>query len=77
MNLNVLTEKIIGCAIEVHRNIGPGLLESVYEAALCIELDNACLKFARQKVLPVKYKNQVIGDFRIDILVEDSVVIEL
>ena len=77
MIINKLTEKIIGCAIEVHKSLGPGLLESIYEAALCIELKNQKLNYVQQKILPVEYKGQKIGDFRIDILVEDTVVIEL
>ncbi|MGC9365115.1 MAG: GxxExxY protein [Fidelibacterota bacterium] len=77
MELNKLTEKIIGCCIEVHKNLGPGLLETIYEAALCIELKNHGLKFERQKPLPVNYKNETIGEFRIDLLVEDAVVLEL
>ncbi len=76
-DLNEITEKIIGCAIEVHRHLGPGLLESVYEKALVIELKNAKLRNERQKCLPVKYKNQSVGEFKIDILVENKVVLEL
>jgi len=75
--LNKITEKIIGCAIEVHRNLGPGLLESVYEKALAIELKDDGLKYVRQKKLPVKYKNKSIGEFKIDILVENKIVLEL
>jgi GxxExxY protein len=77
MELNKITEKIIGCAIEVHNQLGPGLLESIYESALCIELDSISLKYIRQKALPVIYKDFNIGDFRIDLLVENSVVVEL
>jgi len=75
--LNQLTKRIIGCAIEVHRNLGPGLLESVYEAALCIELDLGGLSYERQKVVPVSYKGRPIGEHRLDILVEDTVILEL
>jgi GxxExxY protein len=75
--LKQLTERIIGCAIEVHRQLGPGLLECTYEAALCIELTAAGLKFVRQPVLPVVYKGQVIGEYRLDLIVEDSVVVEI
>ncbi len=75
--LNKITEKIIGCSIEVHQTLGPGLLESVYESALCAEFDLQNIKYEKQKVLPVVYKNQNIGDFRIDILVEDVIVLEL
>lgn len=77
MELNKITEKIIGCAIEVHKQLRPGLLESIYESALCIELDSISLKYIRQKALPVIHKDFNIGDFRIDLLVENSVVVEL
>jgi GxxExxY protein len=77
MTLNELTEKIIGAAIAVHRELGPGLLEAVYEAALCIELDDLGLKYRRQLVIPVKYKHRPIGVHRLDLLVEDRVVVEL
>lgn len=77
MELNKITEKIIGCSIEVHKALGPGLLESVYEKALCIELEEQGINFEKQKILPVKYKDQVIGEFKIDIVVENSVVVEL
>ena len=72
-----LTEKIIGCAIEVHRTLGPGLLESTYESALCVELQLAGLNFQRQLVVPVAYKNQPVGEYRLDLVVEKLVVLEL
>ena len=72
-----LTDKIIGCAIEVHRHLGPGLLESVYESALCIELEHHPLKFQCQLALPIKYRERLIGELRLDIIVENSVVFEL
>ena len=72
-----LTEKIIGCAIEVHRTLGPGLLESTYESALCVELQLAGIKFQRQFVVPVTYKNHAVGDYRLDLVVENTVVIEI
>ena len=72
-----LTERIIGCAIEVHRVLGPGLLEASYEAALAIELEAAKLRFQRQLLVPVSYKGRPIGEHRLDFLVEDAVVVEL
>ena len=75
--LNQLTQRIIGCAIEVHRHLGPGLLESIYESALCIELEIAGLAFERQKPVPVTYKGYTLGEHRLDILVEDTVILEL
>ena len=59
--INKLTEKIIGCAIEVHRVLGPGLLESVYEEALCVELSDAGLKFQRQVNIPAIYKGRQVN----------------
>jgi GxxExxY protein len=72
-----LTDKIIGCAIEVHKTLGPGLLESTYESALCVELQLAGLNFQRQLVIPITYKNQSVGDYRLDLLVEKSVIVEI
>jgi len=77
-DMNKLTEKIIGCAIEVHKHLGPGLLESAYEECLCYELKNAGLLFERQVQLPVKYKEKNLDcAYRIDIVIEKSVIIEL
>ena len=74
----MLSKKVIGLAIEVHKNLGPGLLEKTYEECLCIELEKAGLKYKRQLALPIIYKDKVINDaYRIDILVEDSLIIEL
>ena len=72
-----ITERIIGCAIEVHRNLGPGFLEAAYESALCIELEAAGLKFERQVLFPVLYKGHRLSEHRLDLLVEDSVVVEI
>ena len=72
-----LTEKIIGCAIEVHRQLGPGLLESTYESALGIELEIAGLLYSRQTVFPVIYKGRQIAEHRIDLIVAQAVIVEL
>ncbi len=73
-----LTEKVIGGAIEVHRALGPGLLESVYEECLCHELFSANLAFRRQAELPVAYKNVKLDvGYRLDIVVENSLVLEI
>jgi GxxExxY protein len=73
-----LTSRIIGCAIEIHKFLGPGLLESAYEECLSYELKNAGLKVERQKAIPVVYKDIKLDcGYRIDILVEDSIVLEL
>jgi len=72
-----LTERIIGCAIEVHRHLGPGLLESTYEEALCVELASRGLRFTRQTAVPIMYKGHSVGDYRLDLMVEDAVVVEV
>ena len=73
-----LSEKIIGCAIAVHRELGPGLLESIYEEALTLELAEIGLSFCRQMELPVVYKGTLLsGSFRADFVVENSIVLEL
>jgi len=78
MEINQITEKIIGCAIEVHKFLGPGLLESAYEECLVFELQNAGLNVERQKPVTVIYKEIKLDcGYRIDILVEKTVVIEL
>ncbi len=78
MDFDPISQKVLGCAIEVHRTLGPGLLETVYEKALPQELRDAGLQFAAQVQLPVIYKGRDLGcGFRIDLLVENSVVVEL
>jgi GxxExxY protein len=73
-----LTEQIIGAGIEVHRELGPGLLESVYEECLCHDLHLRGLSFQRQVNLPISYKGLKLDcGYRLDIVVEDSVLIEL
>ena len=71
MTLNDLTEKIIGAAIEVHRTLGPGLLEASYEAALCIELEMRGIRHARQVPIALSYKGRPINEYRMDLVVED------
>ena len=76
--INLLTEKIIGCSIEVHKAIGPGLLESAYEECLCYELAQNNLRFERQVPLPVLYKGVNLDcGYRLDIIVEDLVILEI
>ena len=78
MHENEISEKIIGSAIEVHRILGPGLLESVYEDALCHELHLRGLQFKRQESVPIPYKGIKLGtDLRLDLLVEDKVIVDL
>jgi GxxExxY protein len=78
MEINDLTGEIIGCFIEIHRVLGPGLLESAYEECLAYELTKAGLIFERQKALPVRYKKiQIEYGYRMDFIVENQVVVEL
>ena len=71
--LNVITSRIIGCAIEVHRTLGPGLLEAMYETALCIELENAGIPYVRQMRVPAYYKGRLLGEYRVDLVIADAV----
>jgi len=78
MEFDIISNKIIGAAIEVHRHLGPGLLESAYEECLSFELKELGIKFERQKPLPVIYKNIKLEiGYRIDLLVENDIVVEL
>ena len=78
MDINELTYKIIGCAYDVHKELGPGLLESTYEKCLCFEFEKLGIKYERQKELPINYKGMTLDNgYRIDVLVEDKIVIEL
>jgi GxxExxY protein len=72
-----LTERIIECAIEVHRHLGPGLLESIYESALCFELTTSGLTFKRQIGVPLHYKGMLLSEHRPDLVVSDSVIVEI
>lgn len=78
MELNNISEIIIGKAIEVHKVLGPGLLESTYEACLKYELTQTGFKVENQKSVPIIYKGIAIGNgYRLDMIIEDSVIIEL
>ena len=78
MDINQLSSKIIGAAIEVHNTIGPGLLESTYEECLCYELGIREISYERQKTLPIVYKDKHLDcGYRLDVLVEHSIILEL
>lgn len=78
MDKDKLTEKVIGCAIEVHRNLGPGLLESTYENCLAHELFLNNISFQKQLTMPVNYKNVNIDcGYRLDFIIENKVIVEL
>jgi GxxExxY protein len=72
-----LRDRIIAAAIRVHRELGPGFLEVMYEEALAIELNASRISFERQKLLPIFYREFLIGEHRLDLLVERTVVVEL
>jgi len=72
-----VTSRILDAAIEVHRVLGPGFLEGVYEEALAREFNLRGIRFERQKAIPVPYKDIVAGEHRLDFLVDDSVIVEL
>jgi len=72
-----LTRRIIACAIEVHKRLGPGLLEKLYKEAMAIELELSGLKVEKNVKIPVEYKGRSIGDYFVDLLVQDTVILEL
>jgi GxxExxY protein len=75
---DALTQQIIGYAIEVHRTLGPGLLEAIYEECLCAELKAANVPFARQVAVPISYKGRPLEcTYRMDLVVRDSVIMEI
>ena len=75
--MSQLTGAVIGAAIEVHRILGPGFLESVYEEALCVELQIRRISFKRQPVVTMNYKGHLIGEGRLDLLVDNTLIVEL
>jgi len=75
--LENLIHRIIGCCITVHRALGPGLLESIYSRAVCIELDAQSIQYEREKLIPVRYRDQVLCSHRVDIVVEKQLVLEI
>jgi GxxExxY protein len=77
MKTNEITEKIIGCAYQVHNTLGSGFLEKVYENAMCIEIGKSGLKVVQQRPIEVLYDDVVVGEYFIDLFVEDLAVVEL
>ena len=72
-----LSGRVIGAALRVHQELGPGFLESLYEKALCLELADSGLRYQRQVLVPVAYKQHVIGEHRLDLFIEEQIVVEL
>ena len=75
--IDALASAVIGAAIEVHRTLGPGLLESVYEHALAVELELKDIPFERQSLININYKGHLIGEGRLDMLIADKLIVEL
>jgi GxxExxY protein len=75
--LSSLTRQVIGAAIEVHSHLGQGLPESVYERAMCIEFDLRGIRYENQVLVTAAYKGHVLGEYRIDFIVEDALVVEI
>lgn len=73
----LISNKVIGCAIDVHRQLGAGLLESAYQTALCLELAHKGIGFDRQRLCPLEYRGVVVGEYRPDLIVENTVVVEI
>ena len=78
MDINDLTGQVIGAAIEVHKVLGPGLLESTYESCLCVELDKRNIRYERQKDIPIDYKGTMVDcGYRSDLIIDDRLIVEL
>jgi GxxExxY protein len=75
--LNYLSHSVISAAIEVHRALGPGFLETIYEESLCVELRSKEISFIRQAPVKINYKSQCVGEHRLDFLIEDALVLEI
>ena len=73
----LVVSRIIGCALAVHRELGPGFLESIYTAALCLELSANGLTFERERTVFVNYRNTLLGGQRVDLIVENAVILEI
>ncbi|MBV6436377.1 MAG: hypothetical protein AELANPGJ_01636 [Anaerolineae bacterium] len=76
-DVNRLSHRVIGAAIEVHRHLGPGYLESVYEEALAVELAERAIPFSRQHIITVNYKGAAVGESRLDFLIDHRLIVEL
>ena len=76
-DIDAIAAELLDAAIEVHRALGPGFLEAIYEEALCVELALRAIPFVRQSSVAVHYKGRIVGDARIDLLVADRLLVEL
>ena len=77
-NLDIIGKQIVDCAFQVHKTMGPGLLENIYEEAFICELKDRNINFEKQKNIPIQYKNHKLElNYRLDLLIEDSIIVEL
>ena len=76
-DINTLTHKIIGCAMQVHNTLGSGFQEIIYQRSLALEMKLAGLKFEREKEIPIFYRNELMGNRRVDFFVEECIMLEL
>ena len=76
-DINAITHKIIGCAMQVHNILGSGFQEIIYQRSLALEMKLAGLKFEREKEIPIFYRNELMGNRRVDFFVEECVMLEL
>jgi GxxExxY protein len=72
-----LSGRVIGAAIRVHEELGPGFLESIYEEALCLELNSLGIKYQRQLLVPIRYRDAIVGQHRLDLLIANVLVVDL
>jgi GxxExxY protein len=75
--INELSNRIIGYAIKVHKSLGPGFVEKIYSKALSYELEKNKVKFTREKLIKVKYEGLLLGEHRLDFLIEDEIILEI
>lgn len=73
----IVSNKVIGAAIEVHRVLGAGLLESAYQTSMCVELAHQGVRFERERLFPLEYRSAIVGEYRPDLVVENTVVVEV
>jgi len=77
-NLDMIGKQVVDAAFQVHKTLGPGLLENIYEEAFCCELKDRNIGFEKQKLIPIQYKNHSLDlNYRLDLLIENSVIVEL
>lgn len=77
-NIDLIGREVVDTAFQVHKTLGPGLLENIYEEAFCCELRDKSINFEQQKIIPIQYKNHKLNmNYRLDLLIENSIIVEL